>query len=406
MSRRTRPPCVSSGRPISCSRTTSSSAAPSAPRPGCRFGSRRTAPSSSTRCAATRISPPGGGSRSPRRAPSTSARSTSARCWRRSSGGSSACTRCRPGSTSTGSCRSRGRRRCGRSSRRADATRRTAATSGSPTTATPARFEAFLAGDGPTVVYFGKLIPQKGVQLLLEALGRLDLGGLDARAVIVGFGPQRHELERLALEAMPPGRTLFTGPLEHRHLRHLLPLADVTVVPSIFPEAFGMVAAEAAAAGSPPLVARHSGLAEVAAGIAAEYPEDRRELASFERGDAADLEAKLGALLALAARGAAGAGPGRARGRRQAVELGVHRANGYCDRSASLRQNGRRAARLLARAAGERTRRVRRRHRLHPRSRGGVRVARSRDAGADEPLRGAPGRGARDAAPGRISSAS
>ena len=44
------------------------------------------------------------------------------------------------------------------------------------------------------------------------------------------------------------------------------------VVPSIFPEAFGMVAAEAASAGVPPLVADHSGLAEVAAGIAAEYP--------------------------------------------------------------------------------------------------------------------------------------
>ena len=65
---------------------------------------------------------------------------------------------------------------------------------------------------------------------------------------------------------------LFTGALEHRHLVHLLPLADVSVVPSIFPEAFGMVAAEAAAAGVPPLVADHSGLAEVAAGIAAEYP--------------------------------------------------------------------------------------------------------------------------------------
>jgi glycosyltransferase involved in cell wall biosynthesis len=80
---------------------------------------------------------------------------------------------------------------------------------------------------------------------------------------------------------------------------HLLPLADVTVVPSIFPEAFGMVAAEAAAAGSPPLVARHSGLAEVAAGIEAEYPERYRALASFERGDAADLRRKLRELLAL-----------------------------------------------------------------------------------------------------------
>ena len=65
---------------------------------------------------------------------------------------------------------------------------------------------------------------------------------------------------------------LFTGPLEHRHLVHLLPLADVAVVPSIFPEAFGMVAAEAAACGCPPLVARHSGLAEVAAGLEEGYP--------------------------------------------------------------------------------------------------------------------------------------
>ena len=85
--------------------------------------------------------------------------------------------------------------------------------------------------------------------------------------MIVGFGDYREELERV-----PRRGTLFTGPLEHRHLVHLLPLADVTVVPSIFPEAFGMVAAEAAAAGSPPLVARHSGLEEIAEGIEAEYP--------------------------------------------------------------------------------------------------------------------------------------
>ena len=153
-----------------------------------------------------------------------------------------------------------------------------------------ARFEAFLAADEPTVVYFGKLIEEKGVQLLLEAMQ-----GIDARLVIVGFGPKRAQFERAA----PPG-TLFTGPLEHRHLRHLLPLADVTVVPSIFPEAFGMVAAEAAAAGSPPLVARHSGLAEVAAGIEAELPERLRGLTSFERGDAVDLRRQLAAVLALA----------------------------------------------------------------------------------------------------------
>jgi glycosyltransferase involved in cell wall biosynthesis len=80
---------------------------------------------------------------------------------------------------------------------------------------------------------------------------------------------------------------------------HLLPLADVSVVPSIFPEAFGMVAAEAAAAGVPPLVADHSGLAEVAAGIAAEYPAQFKQLTSFPTGDADALRERLRALLAL-----------------------------------------------------------------------------------------------------------
>jgi glycosyltransferase involved in cell wall biosynthesis len=153
------------------------------------------------------------------------------------------------------------------------------------------RLAEFFTGDRRTVVYFGKLIEQKGVQILLEAMH-----GVDARLVVVGFGPYRPVLEGLA----PPG-SLFTGPLEHRHLVHLLPLADVTVVPSIFPEAFGMVAAEAAAAGSPPLVARHSGLAEVAAGLEQSYPERFLGLASFERGDAGDLRAKLERILALSA---------------------------------------------------------------------------------------------------------
>jgi glycosyltransferase involved in cell wall biosynthesis len=149
------------------------------------------------------------------------------------------------------------------------------------------RLETFFADDTPSVLYFGKLIRNKGVHLLLDAIR-----GLDARAIVVGFGDYREELERMA----PPG-TLFTGPLEHRHLVHLLPLSDVAVVPSVFPEAFGMVAAEAAASGVPPLVARHSGLAEVAAGVEAEYPPELSDLAGFED----DLEVKLRRLLELPA---------------------------------------------------------------------------------------------------------
>jgi glycosyltransferase involved in cell wall biosynthesis len=151
------------------------------------------------------------------------------------------------------------------------------------------RLAEFFAEAGPVVVYVGKLLYNKGVHVLFEALS-----GLDARALIVGFGDYGEELVRLA-----PPNAVFTGALEHRHLVHLLPLCDVEVVPSIFPEAFGMVAAEAAAAGIPPLLARHSGLAEVAAGLEARYPPHYRHLAAFASGDAGELRAKLEELLAL-----------------------------------------------------------------------------------------------------------
>jgi glycosyltransferase involved in cell wall biosynthesis len=159
------------------------------------------------------------------------------------------------------------------------------------------RLERFLVGEEPTVVFVGKLSREKGPDLLLDALV-----SVPARAVIVGFGPERAPLERRARRLFADqakSRILFTGPLEHRHLAHLWALADVSVTPSVFPEAFGMVAAEAAACGSLPLVARHSGLADVAAGLEAEYPAEHRPLASFERGNVEDLAAKLAAILAL-----------------------------------------------------------------------------------------------------------
>ena len=161
-----------------------------------------------------------------------------------------------------------------------------------PDAGNAARLERFFAEERRTVVYVGKLSAEKGLALLLEAMV-----GIDARLVVVGFGPARGELE----EGAHGLDVLFTGPLEHRHLAHLWPLADVSVTPSVFPEAFGMVAAEAAACGCPPLVARHSGLAEVAAGLEAEYPPELAELAGFAAGDAGDLAAKLGAILALPA---------------------------------------------------------------------------------------------------------
>ena len=155
-------------------------------------------------------------------------------------------------------------------------------------------------GDGPVVGFVGKLIVAKGVQDLIAALGLTTTPGL--RAVIVGYGGDEgalSELERALsrgdlssarkvaaqmdrtehlrsfLDAPPPQYVRrqadvpirFTGRLEHGPLSEVLPTFDLLVVPSIVPEAFGMVAAEAAASGVLPLVPNHSGIAEAGAAL-------------------------------------------------------------------------------------------------------------------------------------------
>jgi glycosyltransferase involved in cell wall biosynthesis len=178
-----------------------------------------------------------------------------------------------------------------------------------PDEGNPERLAEFLAGERPTVVYYGKLIENKGVQVLLDAVRELDV-----RTVIVGFGDYREELERQAAGM----DALFTGPLEHRHLVHLLALADTAAAPSIFPEAFGMVAAEAAAAGCPPIVANHSGLAEIARGLEEHYPPELGIEPSFPNGDALALRDRIESVLALQGDDRAAL---RAAARRAAVEL-------------------------------------------------------------------------------------
>ena len=236
-------------------------------------------------------------------------RRTSAGSSRRSSATSTACTRCRPASTSTSS------RRSARDEALAACSRRRARDPPNPGNAKERlpdegnadRLAAFLAADEPTVVYFGKLLRNKGVHLLLEALRELE-----ARAVIVGFGDYRAELEAPA----PPSDALHRRRSSTGTSSTCSPLADVAVVPSIFPEAFGMVAAEAAAAGCPPLVARHSGLAEIAAGLEEEYPPSAAHLAQLrDRRRRRPARRSSSELLALAPRRARGPRRGSAHAR-------------------------------------------------------------------------------------------
>ena len=82
--------------------------------------------------------------------------------------------------------------------------------------------------------------------------------------------------------------TLFTGPLEHRHLVHLLPLADVDGRAVDLPGGVRDGRRRGRSRRLPPLVARHSGLAEVAAGLEAVVPGALRAAwRRSRRGDAA-----------------------------------------------------------------------------------------------------------------------
>jgi glycosyltransferase involved in cell wall biosynthesis len=96
-------------------------------------------------------------------------------------------------------------------------------------------------------------------------------------------------------------RIHFTGRIEHDDLSDLLPVCKALVMPSTFPEAFGMVAAEAAACGTLPLSAGHSGMAEVTTTLAPALPKKLQSLLSFEIGPGAveEIAAKLVAWLTL-----------------------------------------------------------------------------------------------------------
>ena len=112
-------------------------------------------------------------------------------------------------------------------------------------------------GDAPLVSFAGRLVYEKGVQHVVAALPRLRAQHRDLRVVIAGDGPYRAELEALTSEGVT-----FAGFLGGHELTALMGASDCYVVPSIY-EPFGMVALEAAAAGTPVAVSQTGGLAEI-----------------------------------------------------------------------------------------------------------------------------------------------
>ena len=99
------------------------------------------------------------------------------------------------------------------------------------------------------------------------------------------------------------GSVEFAGRLEHGEVGELVPACDALVFPSTFPEAFGMVAAEAAAAGVLPVSAFHSGAAEVSRELAKQLDRAASALLSFDldAGAVDAIAARINAWLALPA---------------------------------------------------------------------------------------------------------
>jgi glycosyltransferase involved in cell wall biosynthesis len=176
------------------------------------------------------------------------------------------------------------------------------------------------------VAFVGKLIVSKGVDLLLAAWPLVRAAHPDARLEVAGYGAYEEGLRRLlaalergdlndarevarlgwALEggeerplpilsaflADPPagyaemarataGSVELVGRLEHHEVASFFPRAEAMVMPSTFPEAFGMVAVEAAACGTLPVSAGHSGMLEVSRQLQSALPPEVGSMTSF-----------------------------------------------------------------------------------------------------------------------------
>jgi len=198
----------------------------------------------------------------------------------------------------------------------------------------------------PLVAFVGKLIVSKGVDLLLAAWPLVRAANPEARLEVAGFGAYEEGLRRLlaALErgdlddarevarrgwgleggeerplpilsaflADPPagyaemaraaaGSVELIGRLEHHEVASFFPRAEAMAMPSTFPEAFGMVAVEAAACGTLPVSAGHSGMLEVSQQLSAALPDPAASLVSFpvEEGAVEAIAASLNGWLAL-----------------------------------------------------------------------------------------------------------
>ena len=117
------------------------------------------------------------------------------------------------------------------------------------------------------LVFLGRLVDDKGIDLLLQALARVRERGLKPRLTIIGRGPEEPALRQLSSQLGLDAQVEFVGQVSGADLVGLLNRHRVLVVPSRWQEPFGLVALEGMACGCVPLVADCGGLPD-AIGVA------------------------------------------------------------------------------------------------------------------------------------------
>ncbi|MET0558984.1 MAG: glycosyltransferase family 4 protein [Solirubrobacterales bacterium] len=117
-------------------------------------------------------------------------------------------------------------------------------------------------GHRPTVLYIGRLVPEKGQAVLLEAVAELARRGTDVELALAGEGRLRVELEAEAGRLGIAERVCFLGAVGQEELHRLYEDAAIFCLPS-FAEGVPVVLMEAMAMGLPVVTTRIAGIPEL-----------------------------------------------------------------------------------------------------------------------------------------------
>ncbi len=141
----------------------------------------------------------------------------------------------------------------------------------------------------PTVAFAGRLLHNKGVDVLLRAFAQVIRQFPTARLLLAGDGPEGPALRRRSLELGLSTAVTWLGHLPSAEVAGRLASAWVQVVPSLWAEPFGLVAVEAMMRGTAVIASVAGGLSEIV--------QDRRNGLLVPPGDVPALTDALASLL-------------------------------------------------------------------------------------------------------------